>query len=507
MAEEGKEIEDTEAAEAEDNNMVENSSSYAITKNFFNFEGIGPIDGNVVVVDEIESFVCTTRAIIANGKKAPLNDIFNQIFNFFAVMAYDANLTAGDMKAADHGLAMTTSYSDIVSNLSMKEDWHGIFFSKWPGDALPQEYLTWADEVFRHGKNGKDADLNKWIDKEASKYSGAAKEIKLKVYFGHLLIVDAVKAIGKIKQFHNRYWVHPSELHSGKSLTALYVAMKRQLLKIYAQEQGYNTLYKRAEWKNKTWSLEEKAAKLEAYREKKIKEWEEKGDTVYLPDYWLTFLLCSFPMNVHFPTKKMTLDCLVPPEEPVAESMVVAPPKAQRRGERANAGKTKGTASASTLPVMDLTNGEYGSNTFTFVHKRDHVSSPYDNALKPLLAELEQLKTNIVILTNVPGTHAAVDKLNARLVKVILEVTRLQELQSDHFAVKRPRNTTPASASTVRTPATAGSKLPTSSAVPTNALGIMDPNATSDYYDENFYSIDNDDNDDDAEDLHLSLQD
>ena len=54
MAEEGKEIEDTEVAEADDNNMAENRSSYAITKNFFSFEGIGPIDdSNVVVVDEI----------------------------------------------------------------------------------------------------------------------------------------------------------------------------------------------------------------------------------------------------------------------------------------------------------------------------------------------------------------------------------------------------------------------------------------------------------------------
>ena len=61
MAEEGKDIDGTEAAEAEDQNVAENSStSYAITKNVFDFEDIGPIDGNVVVVDKIDSlFVCT----------------------------------------------------------------------------------------------------------------------------------------------------------------------------------------------------------------------------------------------------------------------------------------------------------------------------------------------------------------------------------------------------------------------------------------------------------------
>ena len=502
MAEEGKDIDATEAAEADDNNAADNSSSYAITKNFFDFEGIGPIDGNVVVVDEIESFVCTTRAIIASGKKAPLNDIFNQIFNFFAVLAFDANLTAGDMKAADHGLAMTTSYSDIVNNLSMKEDWHNIFFSKWPDDKLPQEYLTWADEVFRHGKSGKDADLNKWIDKEASKYSSASKEIKLKVYFGHLLIVDAKKAVGKIKMFHNRYYVHPVDLHSGKSLTALYVAMKRQLCKVYAQEQGYNTLHKKTEWKDKIWSLEEKAAKLESYREKKIKEWEEKGDTVFLPDYWLTFLLCSFPMNVHFPTKKMTLDCLVPPDVPAPQSMVVVPPKAQRRAERTSAGKTRGTASSSTLPITDLTD-DGDTNTFTFIHKRDQAAGPYDEALKPLLAELEQLKTNIGILATVPGTHVAIDQLSARLVTVILEVSRLQQLQSEHFITKRPRISTPAASTSSRTPV---SVLPSSSAVPTNAYGIMDPHGNQDYVDENYYPNSNQDDDDaDADNIAYTL--
>ena len=53
---------------ADDNDLVEygeaadigaNDTTYAIAKNFFNFEGIGPIDSDVVVVDEVELFVVT----------------------------------------------------------------------------------------------------------------------------------------------------------------------------------------------------------------------------------------------------------------------------------------------------------------------------------------------------------------------------------------------------------------------------------------------------------------
>ena len=38
------------------------------------------------------------------------------------------------MKAADHGLTMANTYMDLVSNLSMKEDYPEVFHKDWPGD-------------------------------------------------------------------------------------------------------------------------------------------------------------------------------------------------------------------------------------------------------------------------------------------------------------------------------------------------------------------------------------
>jgi hypothetical protein len=62
----------------------------------------------------------------------------------------------------------------------------------------------------------------------------------------------------------------------------MYKAMKRQLLKVYAQHQGYNTLTHKKEWKEKTISDEQKAEMLEEYRRGKIEEWEKFGDKAYL---------------------------------------------------------------------------------------------------------------------------------------------------------------------------------------------------------------------------------
>ena len=109
--------------------------------------------------------------------------------------------------------------------------------------------------------------------------------------------------------------------------------------------------------------------------------------------------LCSLPVEFHYPGKKMTLDCLVPPEAAAAAPMAVPlEPKALRRAARNAAGKTKGTASgAAGIPVEDLT-GEEESNTFTFIHKRERKEGPHVEAVAALTYELENLKNSVGLL-------------------------------------------------------------------------------------------------------------
>ena len=117
----------------------------------------------------------------------------------------------------------------------------------------------------------------------------------------------------------------------------MFKAMKRAMLLMSAQKQGYNTYAKNKTWKAKP--TEEKSALLRNYREEKVAELEKYGDVAFLPPHWLTFLLCSLPMMVYFPNKKMTLDCLVPPEvassRPMEASLVPTLPKTVRRAQRA----------------------------------------------------------------------------------------------------------------------------------------------------------------------------
>jgi hypothetical protein len=236
--------------------------------------------------------------------------------------------------------------------------------------------------------------------------------------------------------FHNRYYVPPGRLASGKNMSAMYKAMKRQLLKVYAQHQGYNTLTHKKEWKEKLLSDEQKADMLEDYRRGKIEEWERFGDKAYLPDAWLAFLLCSYPMEVYFPSKKMTLDCLVPPEVVQPENMQL-PSKAVRRAERLTAAKTRGTASSTAIPITESTLPLKPEVTKTFVvlHKKEE-GSHVDTVIAGLEREQVQLESNLRFLESHGGDPAAIRLLNARIMKVIVALTKLQSHHMDSLMNK-----------------------------------------------------------------------
>ena len=129
------------------------------------------------------------------------------------------------------------------------------------------------------------------------------------------------------------------------------------------------------------------------------------------------------------------------------------------------------------------------------------------------------LKSNIQILASLPtgmGQNDVLGQLNRRLVKVIMEVSRLQQLQSEYFNRKQPRLGTPTTnSSSIHTPSTAGIVLAAGDSVRNltyiNPLGIMDPDphATTLFDQEQvFHPRDNEDNDDDEEEaIRFSLND
>jgi hypothetical protein len=124
------------------------------------------------------------------------------------------------LKQSDLALRMVSIYQDIFMNLSLKEDYQEVFFKKWPNAKLPEEYQNWVDLKFAHGKNGTAEGLNGWVAKEFSKYKTATEDIKLRLLFGATLLQLAAEARRNIQMFHNRLYVFPAHLESGKSMSS-----------------------------------------------------------------------------------------------------------------------------------------------------------------------------------------------------------------------------------------------------------------------------------------------
>ena len=81
------------------------------------------------------------------------------------MMAYDANLTAGELKIADYAILMVDKYRDIVDNLPKDTAYKERFFSKWPDSLIPQAYHNWVDELYKKGPFN--TNLNSWLDRQA----------------------------------------------------------------------------------------------------------------------------------------------------------------------------------------------------------------------------------------------------------------------------------------------------------------------------------------------------
>ena len=124
MTEEKKDVDEADIAYT-----LGPAANYAIANCFFNFEPLGPIDSDIPVVYELELVVSTTTIVLLAGSKNPINSVFNQILIFFAMKAYDANLTAGELKIADYAILMVDKYEDIVDNLPKEEAYKELFFS------------------------------------------------------------------------------------------------------------------------------------------------------------------------------------------------------------------------------------------------------------------------------------------------------------------------------------------------------------------------------------------
>ena len=132
------------------------------------------------------------------------------------------------------------------------------------------------------------------------------------MHFGYKIEDTAKKAISGIGMHYNKLYRSPAELPSGTNSTShLYLAMKnclfpveRKVVYLQRRKRQFYREVKAAEEEGKG-SSEEKPKLSKVYLLDGYEKWleREKAGIVmddYFPKHWLTFHMCSLPINDRF---------------------------------------------------------------------------------------------------------------------------------------------------------------------------------------------------------------
>jgi hypothetical protein len=187
---------DESNVDAQDGNLDAVDGDGILSKNFYTFEKIVDIDGDFPDHDEMDFLVALVMKDLKGTAVRAKSKAFKQIQSFVAILCWDKVLKGKQEKQADLCLLMETHYRGAMTSLLLIEDYKKYIFNKFlPNKNFPDEYNKQADTVFTlgpcKGKKFVASTLNDWIKKHAKKYVSSDQNTKLRVYWGHQLIVQA----------------------------------------------------------------------------------------------------------------------------------------------------------------------------------------------------------------------------------------------------------------------------------------------------------------------------
>ena len=288
--------------------------------------------------------------------------------------------------------------------------------------------------------------LDSWILEKFKDFAHHSQQEKKKIYLGHIILSRAAHAASEIRNRMNPLW-KIADIPSGKSVTDMLRAIRFHLFKISQYKLAIEAMKKKVEYKNKLWDEEDKLD----YIRNDVKERYEKFLAEFtFPDFWLAFLVCSYPVD-HYLQQKKSLPLVVPPMDANLQfDPAVTSTKPTRKAERDRASQVPGTASAGRKRSRDDSAGEdEGSSEVTTIHmnhtirtassKTDSAIAGEDESIAGLQAQIATIRTLISNLEELGALEFAFEIRQYKLSVVSLckEILELQVLKSRNL--KRSR--------------------------------------------------------------------
>jgi hypothetical protein len=296
-------LEEDEVADG-DNQLINS----LINDQAVNFEDL-VFERDIPQVDQIELF-CNyyTRHL----EKAKFKDIRRfmefQIFEMACVCAWESVSSSGQPFKNDVKWGvLVTHFDNILNNYPLKAWWRGSIIKYLPAQKIPDGVF----EIVNEYRSTVTISAT-WKKRHKAKICGSTEpEIRV-LHFGYKIEDTAKKAISGIGMHYNKLYRSPAELPSGTNSTShLYLAMKnclfpveRKVVYLQRRKRQFYREVKAAEEEGKG-SSEEKPKLSKVYLLDGYEKWleKEKAGIVmddYFPKHWLTFHMCSLPINDRF---------------------------------------------------------------------------------------------------------------------------------------------------------------------------------------------------------------
>ena len=253
---------------------------------------------DVPQVDEIEDFC---NYYVKHCEKAKYKDIKRscefQIFEVICVCAWNTTFSCGGTSKWG---ALANQFDIILGSYPMQAWWRDSLMKFLPASEIPEGVENIANEMRVNPTISKT-----WRTRYKTKIACLTESEICVLYFGSKIEDVAKKAVSQVNLFYNRLYRTPIELPSGSiSMSHLYRAIKNCLFSVekkalYLQRRK-RQFYRERDRNDKHLQLS-KMYLMEGF-EDFIRE--EKSTFIvqnYFPKHWLSFHMCSSPINDRFP--------------------------------------------------------------------------------------------------------------------------------------------------------------------------------------------------------------
>jgi hypothetical protein len=251
-------------------------------------------DLNLPDENEISRMIKDFSGHFVRKEVAYIGPFFRQLLDMFNVLAYDKlKADTKDLNNVAKCKEIVGVWEDAIKNFHLTEDYKVLVLDHFQDGRFPDKFHHYLDSQVRCIKPQGTQTLDQWILEKFKDHAHHSKQDKQTIYLGHIIMSRGSHAASEIRNRMNPLW-NIADIPSGKSVTDMLRAIRFHVFKVAQYKLGIEAMKRKSEYKDKVWDED---AKLEYIREDMEGRYDKFVPEFTWPDFWLAFLVCSYPVD------------------------------------------------------------------------------------------------------------------------------------------------------------------------------------------------------------------